>query len=85
MSEFSRSEIEAALTHFKRLRSGSSSVTRPVGSHINQTIRSLEGRLLRHDEPPRNTERTGRPKPSRARSLERSKADAPRSQRDGLY
>lgn len=49
MSEFSPSEMEAALAHFKRLRSGNSLASRPSGTHVNQTIRSLEGRLLRHD------------------------------------
>jgi hypothetical protein len=54
MSDFSPSEMEAALAHFKRLRSGGSLAGRPTGSHVNQTIRSLEGQLLRHSASPRN-------------------------------
>jgi|GEM_PF-5095867 len=58
MSEFSPSEMEAALAHFKRLRSGGSLAGRPSGSHLNQTIRSLEGRLLEHDASLKNARPT---------------------------
>ena len=54
MSEFSSSEMEAALAHFERLRSGNSLASRPSGSHVSQTIRSLEGQLLRSDASLRN-------------------------------
>lgn len=50
MSEFSTSEMEAALAHFRRLRSSNPSASaRPAASHVGQTIRNLEGQLLRSD------------------------------------
>jgi len=56
MSEFSSSEIEAALAHFRRLRSAGPSTSRPASAHLSQTIQSLEARLTKNHASMKNAQ-----------------------------